>query len=144
VGSRLAINILSNETSHLIHLAFDVFLISYMQQWKDGQEFADPAFERREPYFGSYGGANEPFIDAAAEREHQLRRLNRRTGHAVSNLTAAIGASSSVLEMSIDRRVIAVFDRRYLHYSEEEITEAVTLFRDGAHPGHARRMRYDG
>ena len=124
------INLLSNETSHLIHLAFDVFLISYMQQWKDGRDFADPAFERREPYFSSYGGVNEPFIDAAAEREHQLRRLSRRTGHAMAYLTAPNGTSSSTLEMSIDGRVIAVFDRRYPFYSEDEVAEAVSLFRE--------------
>jgi hypothetical protein len=134
------INLLSNETSHLIHLAFEVYMLGYMQHWKDGREF-DPAFERREPYFGSYGGVNEPFIDAVAEREHQLRRLNRRTGHAVSNLTAAIGTSASVLEMSIDGRVIAVFDRRYPAYGEDEITEAVSFFRQSQ---PTRRPRYNG
>ena len=132
------INLLSEETSHFIHFAFDFYLLAYMQQWHAGSECKEgPEYVRREPHFGSYGGVNEPFIDAAAEHQHQLRRLSRRTGHAVSSLTAPNGTSSSVLEMSIDGRVAAVFNRRYPLYGEDEITEAVSLFRQ-TQPSPAR------
>jgi hypothetical protein len=134
------INFLSNETSHLLHLAFEVYLFAYIQHWKDGREFADQA-ERREPYFGSYGGVNEPFIDSVADREHQLRRLSRRTTDAVWHLTAAIGTSASVLTMSLDGRVIAVFDRRYPLNGEQEITEALSVYRQSQ---PTRRPRYNG
>ncbi len=135
-----AINFISDGTWKLIEIGFDLFLLEYIRGWLEGRAFADPGFERREPYFGSYGGVNEPFIDVAAEREHQGRRLSRRTGEALHYITAPNGTSSSVLEMSIDGRVIAVFDRRLPRYCEDEVAEAVTLFRQTQPP---RRPRFN-
>jgi hypothetical protein len=56
----------------------------------------------------------------------------------MAHMTAPNGTSSSVLEMSFDGQVFAVIDRRIPIYSEKEITEAVSLFRESI----TRGIRY--
>ena len=44
-------------------------------------------------------------------------------------MTAPLGTSASTLEMSLDGRLFAVWDRRY--FTEDDITDAVMMFRQG-------------
>ncbi len=75
------------------------------------------------------GGANELVSRALSIRQVQQERLASRIGQAVVLMTAPLGTSASTLEMSLDGRLFAVWDRRY--FTEDDITDAVMQFRQG-------------
>lgn len=127
--AEFAINFLANGVWRVVEIGFGVFLCESYRAWSEGRLYEDPTFERREPFFVRSDGGNEPFLDDFAERRHQQVRLSRRVGHSTAHLSAGIGNSASVLEMSIDDYMFAVIDRRIPFYTEDEVTEGVSLFR---------------
>jgi hypothetical protein len=55
-------------------------------------------------------------------------------------MTAGIGTSASVLEMTIDDHTFAVLECRVPLWNEDEVTEGVSLFRQTAEAARRRRM----
>jgi hypothetical protein len=71
-------------------------------------------------------------------RRQQQRRLTRRVANAVAHMSAAIGTSASVLEMSIDSHTFAIIERRVPVWSEDDVTEGVTLYRESVQMARRR------
>lgn len=80
---------------------FDRMAVEAYQAWKEGRIFEDPPYERRQR---SLQGPrmNQPVLDAGLAQEYQRRRLYQRTGQAVAYITAPIGITASVVDLSIN------------------------------------------
>jgi hypothetical protein len=120
--------------------AFPSLIYDSYRAWVYGRVYDDPPFERRQPYLGAHGGANEPSFDPVATRRQQQERLSRRVGRAIAHMTAGIGTSASMLEMTIDDHTFAVIECRVPLWSEDEVAEGVSLFRQAADAARRRRM----
>lgn len=134
-----AINFLASGMWDVISFGFGIFVYDSIRAWSEGRLFEDPPFERREPHFGAADGGNEPFLDRLAAQRPQQLRLSRRLGNSLGHLTTGLGTTASVLEIMIDGQLIAVFDRRVPYYSEGEVTEGVSLFRQTVDEVRRRR-----
>ncbi len=109
---------------------FPVLVYDFYRAWAAGRVYEDPPLQRRAPYLGVDGGTNAPFIDNEPVRRQQQRRLTRRVANAVAHMSAALGTSASVLEMSIDSHTFAIIEGRVPVWSEDDVTEGVSLYRD--------------
>lgn len=134
--AEFAIDLQANGVWEQIKFGFGLFLYQSYLAWSEGQLFEDPSLERRQPYLTVPDGANELEWHSLTTRQFQQERLAGRVGQSMVLLTAPIGSSAATLEMSLDGRLFAVWDRRY--YMEDDITDAVMLFRQGR--VHGRRL----
>jgi hypothetical protein len=115
-----AVSLCADGMWEAMKLDFGLFVYESYRAWAEGRVYEDPPFETSEPYAGSYDGS----------RQHQRLRLSKRVGQSIALITAPNGTSASVLEMSIDSFVFAVIEHRIPVYSEEDVTEAVSRFRE--------------
>jgi hypothetical protein len=115
-----AISLCADGMWEAMKLDFALFVYESYRAWAEGRVYEDPPFETSEPFAGSYDSS----------RQQQRVRLSRRVGQAVALITAPNGTSASVLEMSIDSFVFAVIEHRIPVYTEEDVTEAVSRFRE--------------
>ena len=115
-----AISLCADGMWEAMKLDFGLFVYESYRAWAEGRVYEDPPFESSAPYAGSYDGS----------RQQQRLRLSRRVGQAIALVTAPNGTSAEVLEMSIDGYVFAVIEHRIPVYSEEDVTEAVSRFRE--------------
>jgi hypothetical protein len=138
--AELAINLFGEGIWDVLKFGFAGLVYDSYRAWAGGYVFEDPPFERRDPYFGSYGGANEPLVDPEPARRLQQLRLYRRVGRSVAHMTAGMGTSASVLELSIDGHMFAIIDHRVPLWSDDEVTEGVSLFRQTVAAVRRRRL----
>ena len=101
-------------------LDFGLFVYESYRAWAEGRVYEDPPFER----------ASHTRAATTGRRQHQRLRLSKCVGQSIALVTAPNGTSASVLEMSIDSYVFAVIEHRIPVYSEEDVTEAVSRFRE--------------
>jgi hypothetical protein len=134
--AEFAVDLHANGVWEAIKFGFGAFLYQSYRAWADGLLFEEPLFERREPALAAPAGAGEPVFHSLSARQFHQERLAGRIGQAVVLMTAPLGTSAATLEMSLDGRLFAIWDRRYV--TEDEITDAVMLFRQGR--GHGRRL----
>jgi len=135
-----AVNIFAEGVWDVVKYAFPSLIYDSYRAWVHGRVYEDPPFERRAPYLGSDGGPSAPSIDPAATRRLQQQRLSRRVGRAIAHMTAGIGTSASMLEMTIDGHTFAVIERRVPLWSEDEVTEGVSAFRQMVDSVRRRRL----
>jgi hypothetical protein len=109
-----AISLCADGMWEAMTLGFGLFVYESYRAWAEGRVFQDPPFERSPLLLGRHDGADD----------------SRRVGQAIALVTAPNGTSASVLEMSIDGHAFAVIGHRIPFYSEEEVTEAVSRFRE--------------
>lgn len=122
-----SINLLAEEGWDGDKHAFAVFIYDSYRAWVRGRVYEDPPLLYRDPYFGTCSVSVEQAYDP--ERRRQQEHLYHRVGRAVAHMTAGLGTSASVLEMSIDGHMFASVDRRIPFVTEQEVTEGVSLFR---------------
>ncbi len=134
-----AVNIFAEGVWDAVKYAFPSLIYDSYRAWVHGRVYEDPPFERREPHLASYGEKGKRFVDTAIRRLHQ-ERLSRRVGRAIAHMTAGIGTSASVLEMTIDGHAFGVIDCRVPLWSEEDVAEGVSLFRQREEAARRRRM----
>jgi hypothetical protein len=127
--AEFAIDLQASGVWEQIKFGFGVFVYQSYRAWAEGMLFEEPPFERREPVLTAAAGANAPVFESLSVRQFHQERLASRIGQAVVLMTAPLGTSASTLEMSLDGRLFAVWDRRY--FTEDEITDAVMQFRQG-------------
>jgi hypothetical protein len=135
-----AINIFAEGVWDIVKYAFPSLIYDSYRAWVQGRVYEDPPFERRDPYLGSEVEPSAPSLDPVATRRLQQERLSRRVGRAIAHMTAGIGTSASVLEMTIDDHTFAVIECRVPLWNEDEVTEGVSLFRQTAEAARRRRM----
>jgi hypothetical protein len=135
-----AINIFAEGAWDAVTYAFPALIYDSYRAWAQGRVYEDPPFERREPFLGHGSGPSEPSLDPVAARRLQQERLSRRVDRAIAHMTAGIGTSASVLEMTIDGHTFAVIECRVPLWSEAEVAEGVSLFRQTAEAARRRRM----
>ncbi len=128
-----AINLFAEGPRDAAQYAFPVLIFDSYRAWSQGRVYREPPFERREPLLS--GSAVSEL-----ERHQQQELLSRRVGQAVAHMSAAIGSSASVLELTIDDHVFAVIDGRVPRWSADEITEGVSLFRKTVEAARRRRL----
>ena len=134
--AEFAIDLQANGIWEQMKFGFGLFLYQSYRAWAEGLPFEEPAMQRREPAFAAEDGAGRPAFAHLSAHQYQQERLASRIGQAVVLMTAPLGTSASTLEMSLDGRLFAVWDRRY--FTEDDITDAVMLFRQGR--AHGRRL----
>ncbi len=134
--AEFAIDLQANGVWEHVKFGFGVFLYQSYRAWAEGLAFEEPPMQRRKPAFAAVGGANETDLESLSVRHVQQERLASRVGQAMVLMTAPLGTSASTLEISLDGRLFAVWDRRY--FTEDDITDAVMLFRQGR--AHGRRL----
>lgn len=122
-----SINLLSEEAIEGDHHAFPIFLYDSYRSWVRGQIYEEPPALYRDPYFGTCSVAVEQPYNP--EKRLQQEHLYQRVGRAVALMTAALGTSATVLELSINGHMFASVDRRIPFVTEQEVTEGVSLFR---------------
>jgi hypothetical protein len=132
--AEFAIDLQANGVWEAIKFGFGLFLHQSYRAWADGRLFEDPLVERRSP--AARTGMNEPGLHSLSARQLHQERLSARIGQSMVLITAPLGTSAATLEMSLDGRLFAVWDRRYL--TEDDITDAVMQFRQGR--VHGRRL----
>jgi hypothetical protein len=126
--AEFAIDLQANGIWEVVKFGFGAFLHQSYRAWAEGQLFEEPPVARREPGL-SAPGVSEPLFASISARQFQEERLAVRIGQAVVLMTAPLGTSAATLEMSLDGRLFAVWDRRY--FTEDDITDAVMQFRPG-------------
>jgi hypothetical protein len=77
---------------------FDRFLTESYAAHRAGRPFEEPPYERRQ----EASGRNSPVPDLDYARDYERRRLLQRTQQAVSFISAPLGITASVVEVSID------------------------------------------
>lgn len=138
--AELAINIFAEGIWDVLKFGFAVLVYDSYRAWAGGYVFEDPLFARRAPHFGGHGAADEPLVDPESARRLQQLRLYRRVGRSVAHMTAGMGTSASVLELSIDEHMFAIIDRRVPLWSDDEVSEGVSLFRQTVAAVRRRRL----
>ncbi len=107
------------------HYGFDRFLAESYAAHRAGKLFKEPPYERRQAAPAGYS----PLPDLDYAREYERRRLLQRTQQAVSFISAPLGITASVVEVSIDgRRVDTMHARRP---GTTDIHEWLQAFRQG-------------
>lgn len=108
--------------------AYNTFTLESYAAAKAGRLIEEPPFERRQPSLRGYGGMNEPVFDTTAAREYQRRRLYQRTRQSMAYMTAPLGITASVVELSLDGYHFDTLSGRQA--SGEDIDEWLQLFRE--------------
>lgn len=80
------------------HYGFDRFLAESYTAHRAGRVFKEPPHERRD----AARAANAPRLDLDHAREYERRRLLQRTQQAVGFISAPLGITASLVEVSID------------------------------------------
>lgn len=107
------------------HYGFERFLAESYTAHRAGKLFKQPPHQRRE----AGPGSNSPLPDLDYAREHERRRLLQRMQQAVSLISAPLGITASVLEVSIDGKRIDTIRARQPGGSD--IHEWLQAFRQG-------------
>lgn len=110
------------------HYGFDRFLAESYAAHRVGRLFEEPPFERRQ--LGAAARANEyPVRDLDYARDYERRRLLQRTQQAVSFISAPLGITASLVEVSIDGNRIDTMRAR--QPGANNINEWLQAFRQG-------------
>jgi hypothetical protein len=133
-----AISLSDDLVSDVSGQSFPILLYDSYRAWAQGRVYEDPPIAQRDPHFGMLSATDDDYLDA--ERRHQQERLYRRVGRAVAHMTAGIGTSASVLELTIDDHMFAILDRRVPLVTVDEVTEGVSLFRQTVEAARRRRL----
>ncbi|MEI9901791.1 MAG: hypothetical protein WDN31_18700 [Hyphomicrobium sp.] len=80
---------------------FDRFLTGSYAAYRAGRVLEEPPYERRQLGVAAPAG-NSSMLDLTYAREHERRRLLQRTQQAVSFMSAPLGITATVVEVSID------------------------------------------
>ncbi len=107
------------------HYGFDRFLAESYAAHRAGKLFKEPPYERRQA--GPAGNSPLPDLDYA--REYEPRRLLQRTQQAVGFISAPLGITASVVEVSIDGH--CVDSMRARQPGDTNITQWLQAFRAG-------------
>jgi hypothetical protein len=107
------------------HYGFDRFLAESYAAHRAGRLFNEPPHQRRA---GAPAG-NAPLPDLEYAREYERRRLLQRTQQAVGFISAPLGITASVVEVSIDGKRIDTMRAR--QPGGNEIHEWLQAFRQG-------------
>lgn len=110
------------------HYGFDRFLADSYAAYRAGQLFEEPPYERRQMSLAT-PASNSPVLDLAYAREYERRRLLQRTQQAVSFMSAPLGITASVVEVSIDGNHIDTMRAR--QPGANNINEWLQAFRQG-------------
>jgi hypothetical protein len=112
---------------------FDAFLAESYAAHRAGRPFAEPPYQRRQPSSAAQAGSaprfDEDGLDADYARDYERRRLLQRTQQAVSFISAPLGITASVLEVSIDGKRLDTMQARQPGGSN--INEWLQAFRAG-------------
>lgn len=104
---------------------FDRFLAESYAAHRSAKLFKEPPYERRD----ARSTANSPLPDLDYAREYERRRLLQRTQQAVGFISAPLGITASVVEVSIDGYRIDTLHARQPGASS--INEWLQAFRAG-------------
>jgi hypothetical protein len=107
------------------HYGFDRFLAESYAAHRAGRPFEEPPYERRQPT----PAGNSPLPDLDYAREYERRRLLQRTQQAVSFISAPLGTTASMVEVSIDGKRVDTMRARQPGGSN--INEWLQVFRQG-------------
>ena len=107
------------------HYGFDRFLAESYAAHRAGKLFKEPPHRRRE----AGPGSNSALPDLDYAREHERRRLLQRMQQAVSFISAPLGITASVVDVSIDGKHIDTMRARQPGGSD--IHEWLQAFRQG-------------
>lgn len=114
---------------------FDTFLTQSYAAHRAGRPFEEPPYERRQlgppAHASSASGLDQDYA-----RDYERRRLLQRTQQAVSFISAPLGITASVLEVSIDGKRIDSMQARQPGGSN--INEWLQAFRSGNVVGSSR------
>jgi hypothetical protein len=110
------------------HYEFDRFLAESYTAYRAGRLFEEPPYERRQHSLAA-PASNSPMPDLTYVHEHERRRLLQRTQQAVSFMSAPLGITASVVEVSIDGNHIDTMRARQPGGSN--INEWLQAFREG-------------
>jgi hypothetical protein len=108
-----------------LHYGFDRFLAESYVAHRAAKLFREPPYERRDAR--SDGASSLP--DLSYAREHERRRLLQRTQQAVSFISAPLGITASMVEVSIDGNHIDTLRAR--QPGGNDIHEWLQAFRQG-------------
>jgi hypothetical protein len=136
--AEFAINIFAEEKWDIDKYAFPVLIYDSYRAWAQGRVYEDPPVVYRDPHVGTCSVQVDPPYDP--DQRHQQERLYHRVGRAVAHMTAGIGTSASMLELTIDDHMFAIIDRRVPFVTEDEVTEGVSLFRQTVDAAKRRRL----
>lgn len=117
------------------HYGFDRFLTDSYAAYRAGRLFEEPPYERRQPGPDAPGG-KYPVQDPAFARDYERRRLLQRTQQAVSFMSAPLGITALVAEVSIDGNHIDTMRAR--QPGANNINEWLQAFRQGNVVGSSR------
>ena len=107
------------------HYGFERFLAESYAAHRAGKLFKEPPHRRRE----AGPGSNSALPDLDYAREHERRRLLQRMQQAVSFISAPLGITASVVDVSIDGKHIDTMRARQPGGSD--IHEWLQAFRQG-------------
>ncbi len=107
------------------HYGFDRFLAESHAAHRAGKLFKEPPHERRD----AQSTGNSPLPDLDYVRDNERRRLLQRTQQALSFISAPLGITASVVEVSIDGNHIDTMRARQPGGSD--IHEWLQAFRQG-------------
>jgi hypothetical protein len=107
---------------------FDRFLAASYAAYRAGKLFEDPPYQRRRLSLEAPGG-KYPAQDPAFVGDYERRRLQQRTQQAVGFISAPLGITASVVELSIDGNHIDTIRARQPGASN--INEWLQAFREG-------------
>ncbi|MTD93596.1 hypothetical protein GIW81_04515 [Hyphomicrobium sp. xq] len=107
------------------HYGFDRFLAESYAAHRAAKLFKEPPYERRQ----AAPAGNSPLPDLDYAREYERRRLLQRTQQAVSFISAPLGITASVVEVSIDGRRVDTMHAR--QPGTTDIHEWLQAFRQG-------------
>lgn len=132
------VNIFSEDEGDADKYAFPVLIYDSYRAWAEGRVYEDPPAVYRDPYLGACSVTVEPPYDP--DHRRQQEHLYLRVGRSVAHMTAALGTSASVLELSIDEHMFAVIDRRVPVVTEDEVSEGVSLYRQRVEAARRGRL----